>query len=236
MFASIRRLALLVDGSKPLPEVLGQFESSSNSFSAALDVLAVGQKGTLIALELLARRPQGKIPWAVVDKVGEEAVLSVARSTKPDFKVKGRDLTGRDTHGDHNYRLSFPQKDEWLDASAEGTWEGAEKLIVASQTKVMPLAKAVAARMKALPENGVLLLETALRGDQDSKRLRVSHLARAISRVYAWQERPVNPSFPVRPFRCAARILDGKGVPNAPLLQLAVLPRGLPVAEPSTGE
>eukprot|EP00434_Breviolum_minutum_P027329 symbB.v1.2.024165.t2/scaffold2264.1/size174359/20 len=226
MFASIRRLALLVDGSKPLPEVLGQFESSSNSFSAALDVLAVGQKGTLIALELLARRPQGKIPWAVVDKVGEEAVLSVARSTKPDFKVKG----------DHNYRLSFPQKDEWLDASAEGTWEGAEKLIVASQTKVMPLAKAVAARMKALPENGVLLLETALRGDQDSKRLRVSHLARAISRVYAWQERPVNPSFPVRPFRCAARILDGKGVPNAPLLQLAVLPRGLPVAEPSTGE
>ena len=86
----------------------------------------------------------------------------------------------------------------------------------------LPLFQAVAARMKALPENGVLLLETALRGrtcferkakkmwtpyevsevvtmektisafassgDHDSKRLRVSHLARAISQlVLSWK-------------------------------------------------
>ena len=118
-------------------------------------------QGTLIALELLAQRPQGKIPWAVVDKaekslsycrvfkvstksqyrplceklktrsdlrdgffgaagwrrsgggalfhveamevmaerIGAHEVLSVARSTKPDFKVKGRDLSCGDTHG-----------------------------------------------------------------------------------------------------------------------------------------
>ncbi|CAK9026970.1 unnamed protein product [Durusdinium trenchii] len=155
---------------------------------------------------------------AVGQKVEEEVVLAHAG---PGFKVKGY----------HNYRLNFLEKERWLDVSVQKSWPSAaeDKLRVANNTTVMPLAKAVAARQKALPEGGALLLETTLLGTQDQKRLRVSHLAQAVARAYAWQVRPVDPSLPVRLFHCTGW-LRRQG-PDAPLLQLVILPEGRPCNE-----
>ncbi|CAJ1346723.1 unnamed protein product, partial [Effrenium voratum] len=182
--------------------VVSQFRNSSKDFTVALDVLAVGQKGIMQGLHLLAQK-QPKMPVAVLDKVGEEAVVAVAPKG---FRVGGH----------HNYRLSFFTEEEFLEPSAISRWESAAKLKVGSETSVMPLAKAIAARTKLLPEDGVLLVETSLTGDKDRKRLRAAHLANAVARAYAWQVRPVDPSKPVRRFRCAARVLpEPLGAPES---------------------
>ncbi|CAK9026971.1 unnamed protein product [Durusdinium trenchii] len=149
MWASrCRRAVLLVDGKETLKEVRFRFELLGKDSSAAPDVLAVGQKGTLLGLQLLATHFDGKLPLARLEKVEEEVVLAHAG---PGFKVKGY----------HNYRLNFLEKERWLDVSVQKSWPSAaeDKLRVANNTTVMPLAKAVAARQKALPEGGALLLE-----------------------------------------------------------------------------
>ena len=45
----------------------------------------------------------------MAERIGAPEVLSVARSTKPDFKVKGRDLSCRDTRGNAeiSYKLNY---------------------------------------------------------------------------------------------------------------------------------
>ena len=60
--------ALLLDGAKGLREVLGQWKALSQDFAAPLDVVAVGQKGTLLALELLCERPGEKMPRGKLSK------------------------------------------------------------------------------------------------------------------------------------------------------------------------
>ncbi|CAE7368040.1 unnamed protein product, partial [Symbiodinium pilosum] len=106
----------------------------------------------------------------------------------------------------NHYRLDLPESDNWLDSSALDQWNSAEKLKVGNNTSIMPLAKAIISHTKPMPQHGVLLVETVLRGDRDQKRLRVSHLANAVARAHAWQVRPVDESLPTRPFDCAARI------------------------------
>merc|ERR1712060_1014260 len=96
-----------------------------------------------------------------------------------------------------------------------GTWELAtalervdSKLLVGNGTSVQPLAKAVAARAKELPEGKSLIVETSVSGQAEPTRLRVSKLANSVSRAYGWQVNPNDTSRPVRSFRCISSLID----------------------------
>eukprot|EP00439_Symbiodinium_sp_Y106_P079656 s611_g18.t1 len=220
MLASLRRAApLVLDGKESVQEVLPQLEALTSSYSAPAEILAVGQKGTFTAMELLA----------ALRRKGEQRVVPRVRLTKVDTATVEAATKHRQTfriQGYNHYRLALPSSEKWLDVSALSRWDSAEsdKLLVGNNTSVMPLAKAIAGRVKPLPENQVLLVETVLRGDRDQKRLRVSHLANAVARASAWQVRPVDVTKPTRPFDCAVRIRTTG--PESPILQVAILPIG----------
>lgn len=218
----------MVDGGKAQAEVLADLSVASREHSQGVDVLAVGQKGTLAALRAAAELGRdGSVPTFTLSQVGAEEVKASARSG---FRVDGW----------NNYRLALAPADAWAScALAPGSGGAAEpaRLIVGNETEVQPLAKAVAARVGALPEGGRVAVETALGGGEERRRLRIAKLAKAVARAYGWQVAPNDASLPTRPFRCAVAIVDGEDTGQAPtgrlsgsnhgtFLRLELLPEG----------
>ncbi|CAE8650021.1 unnamed protein product [Polarella glacialis] len=143
----------------------------------------------------------------------------VQAHARADFRVEGL----------HNYRLSLSAESDWLSWSHVANPAHSDRLQVGNKTQVMPLAKAVAARVKELPESGFVLVETSLQGGASALYLRTSHLAQSLARAHSWQARPVDLTRPTRQFLCVASISPAAAASEEgaqSILQIAVFPEG----------
>ncbi|CAK0861323.1 unnamed protein product [Prorocentrum cordatum] len=210
--------AVIVDGGKVPDDVVAEMARASGQHERPLDVLAVGQRGTMAALSALAQlRQESQSPTFTVSKIEQEDIIAQAR---PGFRVDGH----------NNYRLNVPEASLWEKVPGERV---ASRLMVGNQTEVMPLAKAIAARVKEVPEGGSISVETTVGGRDERRLLRVSRLVHAVARALHWQVSPVDATRPTRPFRCAASLVgdqapaaaDGQGTVS-PVLRVEVVPSG----------
>lgn len=194
---------VLVDGSRKPHDVLADLQKCvARDGTAETDVLAVGQIGIATAMVAVASlrsgedlRPTFSISTMTADEVQEHA-------PRADFTVKAQT----------SYRLLLSPTQAW---EAPSVWRhralGDTKLLVGNDTKVILLAKSIAARAKALDAGKALAVETPLLGQTSRVRLRIARLAHAVARAHFWQVAPVDASRPVRTFRCAVIFSDGDG-------------------------
>mmetsp|Transcript_47067 Transcript_47067/g.132754 ORF Transcript_47067/g.132754 Transcript_47067/m.132754 type:complete len:288 (-) Transcript_47067:43-906(-) len=188
----------IVDGGHDSQFVAGKLRSLSRGHREAIDVLAVGQSGVFTALRAIAElKSPAPAPASPTFKLTPLDPGDVRPHAREGYTIAGH----------NNYRLALLAVGSW---EAKSKWQADSKLLVGNRTVVMPLAKAVAARVKLLPEGRSVLVETAILGNEQPRNLRVARLANAVARAYEWQVRPVDASRPTRPFRCSARLVGGE--------------------------
>lgn len=210
----------IVDGGKDSKFVRKRLQHLSKEHEEGIDILAVGQNGIFVALSTMAELqcPKGT-PTFMVAALQSEEIQSHAPEG---YRIDGK----------NNYRLVLAAASTWENKSH---WQNDSRLLVGNGTTVMPLAKAIAARVKLLPEGKSVAVETALLGNVQPRNLRVSRLAHALARAHQWQMNPVDAKRPTRPFRCFAEFVSGDaphdetkqdGVRS--FLRVEVLPEGPP--------
>eukprot|EP00444_Apocalathium_aciculiferum_P049427 CAMPEP_0183510874 /NCGR_PEP_ID=MMETSP0371-20130417/10565_1 /TAXON_ID=268820 /ORGANISM="Peridinium aciculiferum, Strain PAER-2" /LENGTH=302 /DNA_ID=CAMNT_0025707739 /DNA_START=49 /DNA_END=955 /DNA_ORIENTATION=+ len=218
---------LLVDGGRPASDVLAELSSASrvNGDKEALEVLAVGQKGVVAALIAAAglEHVDGARPTFVLKRTTVERVQ--AEAPRADFTV----------FGNNHYILEIPAIPSWeAEEARRKRVEEDTRLLVGNATEVMKLAKAIAARAKAMEAGRALTVETSLLGQEKSLRLRVARLAHAVARAHHWQVAPEDAARPVRTFRCCAVLVEGteppegkrQAVEGGNFLRVMILPEG----------
>ena len=80
-----------------------------------------------------------------------------------------------------------------------------------SNSKFLPLAKAIATELRWLPSGQCLAAENLLLGKAKNTWTRTFALANAVAQAYEWQ---LNPSKCVRPFHCWVRLREVKDLPH----------------------
>mmetsp|Transcript_112022 Transcript_112022/g.327600 ORF Transcript_112022/g.327600 Transcript_112022/m.327600 type:complete len:283 (-) Transcript_112022:62-910(-) len=197
---AVGRRPLVADGRQGPEELREELARFTSEHVRGVEVLAVGPKGVLAALQAAAElEREGSAPAFTLAAAKTEEVKELVRR-------KGVHVSCL-----HNYFLTLPPASAWTSRPSDGPGvEAGEvtRLMVGDKTQVQPLAKAVSARVGVLPAAQRLQLETSLGSGKENRRWRVAKLVQAVSRAHGWQVEPKRSELPTRPFYCAASIVS----------------------------
>jgi len=190
---------ITIDGRRKLQDILERIDKSSSSNAHTIDLVAVGQGGIMATFHAAANlRKDSAAPPFVLRRAAtanREQGVSEPAGESPE--------AAHESSGQRIWHLTLPPATEWRTLPQPGP---EEKLLVGNNTRILGLAKAIAARAALAPEGEGFCVETYLLGDETIRRYRVSVIAEALSRVHHWQTFPTLENKPTRLFKCFAHL------------------------------
>lgn len=195
---------VVVDGRRSLELVRAELALCTAAHaSRGVQLFAAGRQGITIALRAAAalRSESSGHYFTLSDASGKQLANAGLEALEP---TSSAEETEGVTAG-RGFCLSFPPRASDGEIVSDHAPIIQHVMRVGPNSRLVPLAKAIATTVSRLPEGHAAAVETVLFGKSKNRWTRTHRMAMAVAKAHGWQESPSpNLRHTARPFQCLA--------------------------------